>query len=173
MGEFVKMEKKISIAQICTIIIFLITYIIYFFLGIVGEHVLVGVFVRNLGIFIVALYLLGYLLKKYKSSERETPKLLILAILTLILGVFSALGEVNVIRDYQDGTKTITLSQCHVEKRSGIKGILQFHYYLVGIDEQGKKHSLEIDFKSRDELVNKSQVMIEYYENINRIVDYN
>ena len=167
------MGKKISALQVGTIIIFLITYIIYLFTGIVGDDVLVGVFVRNLGVFVVAVYLGYYICKNYKDLKGQISRFLILTILAIVLGGFSVLGEVNVIKDYKSGTKTLLLSQCHIEERSGIKGIMQWHYYLVGIDEQGNKHSLELNLKSKDALVGRTQVTIEYYENVNRIVRYN
>jgi len=64
------------------------------------------------------------------------------------------------------------LQQCHIESGGAMKGIHTFHYYLVGKDINSNTHRLELTFSARDELANATNVSIEYYENINRILDY-
>lgn len=169
MKENFRLDKK----QVIVIILFLVCEFIYKMIGIVGEYVLIGTFVHYLGFLAVAIYIGYYAGQLFESDLKKKKRLSFF--LGLISGIMVAVclsGEIDVIKDWYAGTRTLTLQQCHVESGGSMKGIHTFHYYLVGKDVDRNTHRLELTFQARNDLANATNVLVEYYENTDRIVDY-
>lgn len=169
MKENFKLDKK----QVIVMVVFLICELIYRTIGILGKYVLIGTFVHYLGFLAIALYI-GYYASNIHESDLKKKKRL-----SFLLGLISGImvstcvsGEIDVVKDWNSGTKTMELQQCRIESGGGMKGIHTFHYYLVGKDVNSNTHRLELTFSAKDELANATNVLVKYYENIDRIVDY-
>lgn len=75
-------------------------------------------------------------------------------------------------RDVVSGTKKVNLSNVEVSKYIGRYGALSMHYYVSGIDEEGNRIRLEISGEDYSQLSHKDEIVIEYYEHTDRVVDY-
>ena len=140
--------------------------VLYRILGVQGKTVLLGGAAFGIAILIIGGMAVwgGY----SKSSARARTMALIIGIFLLICGIFI---EVRVIRDFGRGTVITKMSDCYITSRSGIHGIVGFHYYLNGVDDLGNRLQFPLTFASKDRIEGMSSVTVEYYESIGRIVN--
>lgn len=160
------MGKKRKVAYFILWGVAICLLVLYRVLGIQGKTVLLG----NAA-FGLAVLLMGGLAvwAGYRQANVRTRILpLAVGIFLLIFGIFT---EVQVIRDFGRGTVITSMSDCDITSRSGIHGIVGFHYYLQGEDDQGNRLQFPISFAERDRIEGRQSVTVEYYEGIGRIVE--
>ena len=143
--------------------------ILYRVLGIQGKMVLAGAIFFGLAVLIMGALMIWLFIGGYRQGQaRALIATLVVGLLLMGYGMFK---EVQVIRDIDSGTVITDLSNCYITSRSGIHGIIGFHYYLNGTDRQGIFQQFPLSFASRDRLEGIDSVTVEYYENVGRIVN--
>lgn len=144
--------------------------ILYRILGIQGKAVLAGVAFFGLAVMLMGSLMIWLFIGGIRQGRAGAMiATLIVGILLLGYGLFT---QVHVVRDLGKGPVVTDLNGCYITSRSGIHGILGFHYYLNGTDSQGAFLQFPVSFADKDHLEGLSSVTVEYYENVDRIVNY-
>lgn len=162
--------KKMNITKkdkIITIALLLVAAFMQF-LPKAGKTALYESLFGVLTIFGMLIYYCVLFLKNKDSITWNWAKdwyLILIAIVFLAGGTYMTKG---IITDAANGPKTHILTDAHCVKSQGTN-IAMLHYYLVGIDENGKKVQLEMNRKDAECFVARDSVTVTYYENIKKV----
>ena len=78
----------------------------------------------------------------------------------------------DIVPDLAAGPQTAILTDIQLSGTQAHTGIFSHHYYLLGIDLQGEKIRVEISGQDYERLETAGSVLIEYYPNTKRAVNY-
>lgn len=79
----------------------------------------------------------------------------------------------NFVIDLVYGTKTVALNNVTTQYYQGKGGIISRHYYIYGTDSTSKTYKLEISADDYTAVAKKSNVIVEYYPHLGRVVRCN
>lgn len=129
-----------------------------------GAMAVVDGFLSLVLILIVGIYVIVRIMKEKRI--KKGVKVLIAAASVLIMLFLSK----NFVLDVVKGTEVITLNQVATQHYQGASGITSNHYYVIGIDSSGQKHRLEITADDYQILAKKSEVTVECYTHMRKVV---
>lgn len=116
----------------------------------------------------------GYIIVKIIISQnmQSMPQKVARIMVIIACSVVSLWCAKSVVLDMINGTKEVTMSDCTVSMLQGKSGIISRHYYLEGMDENGKRMKMEISAKDYTALLHKESVRVEYYCYTDRITEF-
>ena len=138
------------------------------FFGYIGRGVLVWAALEGAACIILGC-LMVYVFSFMGKSEKLPAKLCVLAVAILLIG-FGINHELMTVKDVREGPRTTTLYVSDITSRSGGHGITGLRYYLEGTDSQGESMIIPLPHFAHEHISEGSTLIIEYYENIGRMI---
>ena len=145
-------------------------YIIYELTGTQGNAVLIGTALFGLALMLLGC-MLAYFVLHCREHFRSIPSVIFSFLVAVLIFGYGLFTVVCVVKDLHAGAITATMNGCTVISKSGMYGILSYHYYLEGTDRSGNAMRFPITFKGKEAMDGRTSVVVEYYDNIGRIVN--
>ncbi len=165
MKKFVLKYKETIFYGICVLLI-----ILKLFAPKSGEYVLLSELLETLLLCMIAVGLAYVGVQKFGTSDKRKKISKYCAIVLCVL--LCILVAKNLTLDVISGPKEIQLTEITVGKSRYTKSFIGFHYYLYGNNKMGQNMRLEISGDDYTKLQNEDTIFVTYYENTNRVVEY-
>ena len=162
--------KKVAIFDGVCVVIILAGIIGGLLLPVTGKLVLVDELCGGIAVLGTGLWLCKIAVNAWRAGNKKNGMLF--SALTALLIAVSIVMAKDAVLDLMQGSTTVTLSDCSVEKRGASRGIISLDYYLTGTDEQGNTYTFEISGEDYMRLENKPSVTVEGYVNTGRVITY-
>lgn len=165
------MKIRLSVIDYFAIGIAVVALVCALLLPDTGELVLLDEACLAIVVFVVGVRLLIMAIVLSKKEKFSRTVCMAFFVTAVFLGVFGASAK-SIAVDFVHESETITLTECNVERETGILGIFSLKYALTGIDENGQMQKYKISGQDYEYLASRETVTIECYINTKRIVSY-
>lgn len=164
------MKKKLSKIDWVYIVVIIVCVLGELLLPATGKLVLLDELCGGVIVAILGLWFLKGTAITWSSCGWKN-RILFSMLTVLMLGVSMILAK-DAALDLIQGSTTVELTDCSVEKRSGSLGVIGLDYYLWGTDADGKEYRFTISGSDYERLKREKEVTVLGYVNTERVIAY-